>query len=425
MRRQVFASLGVVALLALAGVPHGGAAAAGSDEAAHYAYRLVILGSLGGTNSFGAGVIDEGWIAGSSVLANNTQFRATLWTLNPKLTIDIGTLGGPNSSAGAFKDDRGLVAGSSDTATPDPLGENFCGDNSGDLCEAFLWQRGSSLSPLPPLAGGNNSASISANDLGQVGGEAENGTHDPACPAPQVLDYEPVIWQPNGQITQLPLVQGDTTGSVQGINDQGSVVGATGPCAPFNDLRLGWVHATLWQNGQVIVLPTLGGTSWNIAFDINEYGEMAGQGELTNGAIHALFWKTAKSVKDLGFLPGDNESSAVTINNEGQIVGESNSESSARGVLWKNGKIYDLNALIPPNSRYSLIYGAGISDSGIIVGQAYDAQTGNTPAFAAIPTGYPIELSHQTAVRAVTLPPSVMKQIMRRGFKRFGRTAAF
>jgi hypothetical protein len=87
---------------------------------------------------------------------------------------------------------------------------------------------------------------------------------------------------------------------------------------------------------------------------------------------------------------------------------------------------YDLNTLIPPNGRYYLTNGFGISNNGIIVGEAYDMQTGGFPAFAAIPTGEPLDRTRARVVRPVALPPSVLERIARHWMNRFGpRPPAF
>src|SRR5437764_6092837 len=58
-------------------------------------YRVVDLGTLGGTSSGGWGINDRGWISGVSSLRGDIQSRAFLWRRG--VMIDLGTLGGPNS----------------------------------------------------------------------------------------------------------------------------------------------------------------------------------------------------------------------------------------------------------------------------------------------------------------------------------------
>jgi uncharacterized membrane protein len=87
-----------------------------------------------------------------------------------------------------------------------------------------------------------------------------------------------------------------------------------------------------------------------------------------------------------------------------------------RAALWQNGVVYDLNTLIPPNSRYFLIDAIAISDDGIIAGGAIEVKTGVPVSFAAIPTGLRPDRTALSAVRPVTVSPSVIQRIRKHGF---------
>ena len=85
-------------------------------------YTITDLPSLGGTNSRANSTNNRGWLAGYSNLTGNQSRHAALWR-DGALT-DLGTLGGPNSNVTwSVKSDSGIVAGISQTSTPDPLGE--------------------------------------------------------------------------------------------------------------------------------------------------------------------------------------------------------------------------------------------------------------------------------------------------------------
>lgn len=421
MRSHLSMSAGTGTLIVLMALPLSGSAQLRPREgASHSAYKVMFLSSLGGASSFAEGVNDRDWIAGSSYLSGSQSQHATLWTFKPNRMLDLGTLGGANSTLESFHDGRGLIAGFSDTSMFDPLNENFCLLGSGAICEGFVWQ-GHGLVPLPPLAGGNNSEASDVNDLGQVTGDAENGTHDPGCISPTVLDYEAVIWGPKkNHIKELPPIVGDTSGAGVGINDNGDVVGESGPCGLGQDSLSAYLHAVLWRRGKPIALPTLGGTNSNIGFSINEGGEAAGYSALTgNATVHAAFWKTSRSVADLGTLPGDAQSYGVSINNAGQIVGASCGVVTCRAFLWQNGGMIDLNTLIPPSSRYLLTGAGAINDSGVIVGGAYDTTTGDTIGFVAIPTGQSSARTHGNPVHPVILSNGVLQRPSLRGRRPF------
>ena len=78
---------------------------------------------------------------------------------------DLGTLGGLNSFANTVSN-SGLIAVSAETATPDPLKENFCPFASSNIpptsptgltCLGALWRDGV-LTALPTLGGNSGIA---------------------------------------------------------------------------------------------------------------------------------------------------------------------------------------------------------------------------------------------------------------------------
>ncbi len=306
---------------------------------------------------------------------------------------------------------------------PDPLLENFCGFGSGNTCRGVLWGHGRSLISLPPLYGGNNSAAYGANNFGQIVGASETAAleNNSNC-AQEVLATQGALWQPlrYKHATALPPVAGDTDSSAYAIDDHGDAAGASGSCIDFPP-NADELHPVLWRNGKTVALPTLGGTLDNAVNAINERGEMAGQSALTgNSTVHAAFWRSPRVITDLGTFPGDSYSLLFGINDEGQVVGGSGSQTQQRAALWQNGVVYDLNTLIPPTARYHLLVAISISDDGIIAGGAYDAVTGLDVSFAAIPTGVPVNRTHVNVVRPLVLPASVMQRIRQYGRKRFG-----
>ena len=53
---------------------------------------------------------------------------------------DLGTLGGPNASAGGMNEVGDVTVGGSDTGIPDPLGEDFCGFGTHQTCLSFAFE---------------------------------------------------------------------------------------------------------------------------------------------------------------------------------------------------------------------------------------------------------------------------------------------
>ena len=355
----------------------------------HAGYTVTNLGTLGGTLSDANGISNNGWITGIANLAGDQSTHATLWRKREK-PQDLGTLGGPNSSVNwPVKDERGVIVGVSDTSTTDPLTENFCGDDTGLMCMGFVWQSGV-MSPLPTL-GGNNSYAFAANNRGQVAGLAENSTQDPNCVAPQVFDWEAVIWGPKpGEIHELNPWPGDAVGGALAINDEGQVAGGSLlVCGPLSE---GSAHALLWEtDGTLIDLGNLGGATGNLAKAMNNRGDVVGESDLKGDNVsHAFFWTKDKGMQDLGTLPGDVSSFALGINNRGEVVGSScDANGNCRAFLWTQEEgMQDLNTLVCSGTSLYLTNadGGDINDRGEIVGQAYDPNTGKSPAYLAVPT---------------------------------------
>lgn len=358
-------------------------------------YTVTELPTLGGTVGAADSIDDKGWIAGYANLAGDRTEHAVLW-INGTIT-DLGTLAGPNSSVGfPAKNSQGTLVGFAQTALSDPLREGwnyFCGPSgSKPLCQGknlitrgFVWQNGAmtSLSTL----GGNISEAFGINNSGQVVGVAETSNTDSTCAHPQVLDYFGVIWEVDGSVQALQPYPGDQISAAVAINNNGQVVGGSGPCAPLSP-AIG-AHAVLWQSGSRTTtdLGNLGGSTNNVAFGINGEGQIVGISALSgNATVHAFLWQNGGPMQDLGTLPGDVLSIAYSLNDAGEIVGEScDANGNCRACLWQNGFPTDLNALVPPGSSVHLLVAFDINNKGQIVGQAYDQITGKTIGFVAIP----------------------------------------
>lgn len=162
-------------------------------------YRVIDLGTLGGTFGYAGGLNNLGSVVGGATLPGDTAQHGFLWR-NGKMT-DLGTFGGPDSDAGFPPNEFNQVAGAAETSTTDPLGEDFCGFGTGLTCLPFLWQKGK-LTPLP-LLGGPNGVAREINDWGVIAGASENTTQDPDCRPPQKLQPQPVYWY-KGKVYPLP-----------------------------------------------------------------------------------------------------------------------------------------------------------------------------------------------------------------------------
>lgn len=392
--------------------------------AAQSQYRVQTLPELGGTSASANGIDDRGWITGAANLAGDTNSMATLWWKGS--AIPLGTLeNGPNSAvAWPVKSNNGVIVGISELPTLDPVGENFscwpffaAGVPTGRICQGFRRQNGQ-MTALPPFPGGYSSYATGVNNRGQIVGWAENGVHDPTCDTTtQILQFRAVIWQPDGEMQELPPLPGDSTSAATAINDRGQVVGISGDCG----IAVGGVsarHAVLWENGVPRDLGNLGGDAWNTPTAINNRGVIVGFANLTPGiarTFEAFIWTASAGMKSLGKISGDLRSEALGINERGQIVGLSRGGPNVfRAVLWQDGQLLDMNGLTVPGSPFLLLAG-DIDQQGHIVGEALNTDTGESPAFVATPVPPGQTASQNASTKGnVRVPESVRKQIEQR-----------
>ena len=354
-------------------------------------YTVIDLGTLGGTFSGATGVNNKGWVDGFSTLPGETctpptsgcDEHAFLW--RDGVMTDLGALGGPNSGVGFWgrrANDLGQIAGTAQTGTPDPAGEDFCaffnnfGFESPALfqCLPFVWQDGV-RAPLPILEGNGGASQI--NNRGQVAGEVDG---QPDCP-PGTPHPRPVLWE-NGVLHELPRLPGFPYGGPSAINDEGQAVGVL-----VSDCAASVAHAVLWEGEGVIYLGSLGGMAFDEGVSINDKGQVVGFATLPGDTVfHAFFWSKRDGLKDLGTLPGDVLSLASGINNELQIVGTSfDANFNPRAFLSQQGMMIDLNTLVPAGSLLYLLYGFDINARGQIVGLGVDTITQEFHAYLANP----------------------------------------
>ena len=374
-------------------------------------YEVINLGTpLGGSLAAVQTISLQGFLAGYANLPDNAQ-HAILFELSG--TKDLGTLGGQNSAI------LGGLSGFSETATSDPLGQDFCETGTHLVCRAFTLGNRNQVVSLPTL-GGTSAAAFGNNALGQVVGISLTSVHDPSClvgnepqaPFYQVQQSVPVVWR-WGVVKELPTLPGDPDGSANAINNLGQITGSTGDCYANPG-----AHAVLWQNGQVINLGSLGGAMNNDPEAINDLGEITGDSDLPGDATgHAFLWRKGK-MQDLGTLPGDYSSYANSINNLSQIVGQScDINGNCRPFLWENGNMIDLNTLVPA-SQANLYYPATIDDLGVIGGIAMNQSTGLDPAFVALPTfgltGKQVSAGRSEAAPRLSMPQGTRSFVQRR-----------
>ena len=284
--------------------------------------EISTLRTLGGTHSSASAVNERDQIVGDSSVGGSGitgDVRAVLWQKGD--VIDLGVspvrVSTPDGDAWGGPTDineHGQVVGS----VPDV---RIRSDEDYDYFErAFLWQRGkvTMLSSAEQGSGRRlcDGVAVAINDGGQIVGRC-NG--------------HAFLWQ-DGTMTDLGTLPGRRASSATAINERGRVVGTS-----QNGYET--MHAFLWQNGTMTDLGTLGGAS-SEAVAVNVVDQVVGSAAIEATTedgypiLHAFVWQDGK-MTDLGTLPGGTSSSAVSVNDKGQIVGMSDTEAGERhAVLW-------------------------------------------------------------------------------------------
>jgi hypothetical protein len=125
-------------------------------------------------------------------------------------------------------------------------------------------------------------------------------------------------------------------------------------------------------------LGLLPGNSYSEAFDVNDYGQIAGA-SFSGGTPGAVFWNTPSQIKPL-FASGVS-SEATGINASGMVVGSTtlllNGGTFTRGFTWNNGAVTLLSAVTPPNGSY-FTGAARVNDAGTAVGYVWSMYADGT-----------------------------------------------
>ena len=225
---------------------------------------------------------------------------------------------------------------------------------------AFIWDRKHGMRDLGSLPGRVDLDPVDINDAGTVIGEMIDTVTDRRAA---------FIWNERTGIRELDVSLGGALSLPKGINRSGQIVGAS-------QTATGEFHAFLRDvNGDVLDLGSFEEGDYSSAVAVNDRGQVAGF--RSNGAIfEAFLWdeRHGKRILEHGALtlyPAD-------INGHGTIVGGAN-EDPSRALRWtKREGLRDLGSLSGGVETYATA--TAINLSGAIVGASVST-TGAPHAF--------------------------------------------
>jgi probable HAF family extracellular repeat protein len=351
-----------------------GRPAASTISGLQFGYTLTDLGSgpyMGW--SFANAIDNSGRVVGDVVFSGG-QPEAYKTTANSVITTGsgLGVLSGDSTSSGLAINNNGVVAGTSVHVNPAQKHAYFEGLS------------GPQLIAVPPPTGANDTFGMGINDYAEEVGFSTSGlknnlTHAFFSGLPGVA--QPIDWWLNNPWGSAAF----------DINNLEQIVGwrsqfsSSLPIAFFLD----FTTTTITTSTGTLVVPrpidlgTLQGGVTSQAFSINDYGQIVGQSDKWIGTqrwTHAFLFLDANhnyvadpgEMVDLDVL-GTPWSGATSINGNGLAVGYSGDPSitngSSRAYSFTGAAMNDLNAMVFGGTGvWTLRVATGINDNGQIVG---------------------------------------------------------
>jgi uncharacterized membrane protein len=257
---------------------------------------------------------------------------------------------------GTLTDLSSLVANGSPESRA--IGLNDHGDIVGFFLETqnftgvtFLLSRKGEVTHVDGLPGATSTGPQDINDRGQIlaSSSFEDGTS-------QSFISE------DGNAMPLPPLAGDTSAAAAALNERGEAVGtSTGATS----------HVVLWEDGAPVDLQIAGG----IPRDVNDREQVVGTVQR-----RGFLWERG-TLTQLPTFEGAVITQAVSINNAGEVVGESDLPNGPLATLWEDEQALDLNDLIrggdPQQPFVHLESAQSINDHGAIVAAGRDSRFPN------------------------------------------------
>ena len=227
--------------------------------------------------------------------------------------------------------------------------------NTATGMRAFRSKRTTGIVLLETLPGDTSSSASAINTSGGAAGWSSGSG-----------GIHAVIWSSKGVIQALPMLPDSSACRGQAINDREDVAGA---CDTASGPR-----AVLWTGGSVQDLGALPGDYESAALGINNNGDVVGSSGNPEAVHHAVLWPAGGAIQSIGALPRRTWSQALAINDNKEVVGvSSDGYSKEHAFLWteKDG-LQDLNDLLTSSPGFELTHAIAISARGLIVAIGHD-----------------------------------------------------
>ena len=252
--------------------------------------------AMGGWGAEAFDVSDDGWVVGSAATSAGTWVAMYWFGADPH---PVGTLGGGTSQAFAINGEHVIVGRST---------------NAEGVFQAFRWEDGA-IARLGGLADGASSEAWDVNDAGVIVGEATAAGGS----------VHAVRWN-DGTVQDLgtPSPNFEATWA-RGINEDGTIVGGT------QVANGGSLHPFVYSEGSWDAVTEVSG----YADAVNASGQVVGT-YFTPAGEYAFLYENGV-VTDLNDLLPEGSGwelhAAVDINDAGQIVGQGTHNGEGRGFL--------------------------------------------------------------------------------------------
>ena len=352
---------GLAAIFVVASSP-AVASPAGWTDAQAPRYRVIDLGTLGGPSSTAQAINEHGQVAGWSDTVGGGR-HAFLYSGG--VMQDLGTLTGGSDSYATALNDYGQVVGYS--------GINGLGQQFPEVYQGFIWDQdgmrslGALFCPCSYNDRYGASGAYAIDDKGWIGGDSETVRGSWVLHA--------AFWRESPP-QDIGGGAGDWSISrIFGLNQLGDAVGDYAAQAGRVDVFDR--EASLWRDGVRLGLGNLPGDGSSTALAVNQRGVVVGWSGSSDGSVsHAFLW-TGGSIHALGALHRGGNSAALAVNADGEAVGWADAaDGMPHASLWRAGRLQDLNRAIPEYSGWVLSEASGINRRGEITGTGiHDGET--------------------------------------------------